>query len=96
MRLHAPGDEAGQPELPQPEQRSVSLIRGSRRGGRVYTVMLGLTARPLGAEPHIPPAAGRKKDLGVLQPGDELLGASGEWLQASLERQTICFKMGLL
>ena len=32
----------------------------------------------------------------MLQPGDELLGASGEWLQASLERQAICFKMGLL
>ena len=48
-------------------------------GGRGYTVMLGLTARPL-ARNRISrqlPEGEKKEDLGVLQPGDELLGASG-------------------
>ena len=77
--LHAPGDEAGQPELFQTEQRPVPLVRGEQKGGQGVHCDVGLDGPPLGAESNLPPAAGgrKKEDLGVLQPGDELLGASG-------------------
>ena len=60
--------------------------------------MLGLTARPL-ARNRISrqlPEGEKKRTWVCFSRVMSCWVRPGEWLQASLDRQTICFKMGLL
>ena len=79
MLIHAPSDKAGQSALAQMEQRSVALVCREQKGGESILCDVGFDGTASGTKAHIPPVAGgrEKENLGVLQPGDELLSAPG-------------------